>query len=147
MFGVVPKALWEKKAPADVANRITMTMRPLIVRDGSHTMLIDAGLGDKESDKFYRMRGDGDCGGFGEVPVAPRALPEHEPSSVCEIATLPQSALLYRLSGDYNPIHAARAASLQPVRRSRALGAPRADSLRKDRSVQGLFWVARSARL
>lgn len=52
------------------------------------------------------MRGDGDCGGFGEVPVAPRALPEHEPSSVCEIATLPQSALLYRLSGDYNPIHA-----------------------------------------
>jgi len=55
MFGVVPKALWEKKAPADVANRITMTMRPLIVRDGSHTMLIDAGLGDKESDKFYRM--------------------------------------------------------------------------------------------
>ncbi len=28
------------------------------------------------------------------------------PSSVCEIATLPQSALIYRLSGDYNPIHA-----------------------------------------
>jgi methylmalonyl-CoA epimerase len=55
MFGVVPKALWERKAPADTANRITMTMRPLVVRDGSRTMLIDAGLGDKESEKFYRM--------------------------------------------------------------------------------------------
>jgi methylmalonyl-CoA epimerase len=55
MFGVVPKALWEKKAPADDANRITMTMRPLIVRDGKRTMLIDAGLGDKESAKFYSM--------------------------------------------------------------------------------------------
>jgi len=55
MFGVVPKALWEKKAPPDEANRIPMSMRPLIVRDGSQTMLIDAGLGDKESEKFYRM--------------------------------------------------------------------------------------------
>ncbi|MFN7914681.1 MAG: methylmalonyl-CoA epimerase [Vicinamibacterales bacterium] len=55
MFGVVPKALWEKKTAPDESNRIPMTMRPLIVRDGSHTMLIDAGLGDKESEKFYRM--------------------------------------------------------------------------------------------
>lgn len=55
MFGVVPKALWEKKAPPDEANRIAMTMRPLIVRSESGTMLIDAGLGDKESEKFYRM--------------------------------------------------------------------------------------------
>jgi len=55
MFGVVPKALWEKKAPPDEANRIPMIMRPLIVRDGTQTMLIDAGLGDKETEKFYRM--------------------------------------------------------------------------------------------
>ena len=55
MFGVVPKALWEKKATPDESNRIAMTMRPLIVRDGTHTMLIDAGLGDKETEKFYRM--------------------------------------------------------------------------------------------
>jgi len=55
MFGVVPKALWEKKAPADDVNRITMTMRPLIVRDGTRTMLIDAGLGDKESAKFHSI--------------------------------------------------------------------------------------------
>jgi acyl dehydratase len=51
------------------------------------------------------MRGDGGCGGFGEVPEAARPLPESAPSSACEIATLAQSALIYRLSGDYNPIH------------------------------------------
>jgi methylmalonyl-CoA epimerase len=55
MFGVVPRALWERKMPPDDLNRITMTMRPLIVRDGRRTMLIDAGLGDKESEKFYRL--------------------------------------------------------------------------------------------
>lgn len=55
MFGVVPKALWERKAAPDESNRIPMTMRPLIVRDGSRTMLIDAGLGDKETGKFYGM--------------------------------------------------------------------------------------------
>jgi methylmalonyl-CoA epimerase len=55
MFGVVPKALWEKKAPADAANRITLAMRPLLVRDGRRNVLIDAGLGDKESQKFYSL--------------------------------------------------------------------------------------------
>ena len=52
MFGAVPKPLWEKKAPADARNRITMAMRPLIVR-GARTMIIDAGLGDKENEKFH----------------------------------------------------------------------------------------------
>ena len=47
MFGTVPKPLWEKKAPADARNRITLAMRPLVVR-GARTMIIDAGLGDKE---------------------------------------------------------------------------------------------------
>ncbi len=51
MFGVVPKNLWEKKAPADDRNRITLAMRPLIVR-GPRTMIIDAGIGDKESARF-----------------------------------------------------------------------------------------------
>jgi methylmalonyl-CoA epimerase len=55
MFGVVPKVLWEKKTQVDDVNRIPLTMRPLIVRDGTRTMLIDAGIGDKETEKFYRM--------------------------------------------------------------------------------------------
>jgi glyoxylase-like metal-dependent hydrolase (beta-lactamase superfamily II) len=46
MFGVVPKPLWERVAPADERNRIRMGMRPLLVR-GERTLLIDAGCGDK----------------------------------------------------------------------------------------------------
>jgi len=56
MFGVVPKPLWEKQAPADARNRIRLAMRPLVVR-GARTMIIDAGLGDKESAKFCDIYG------------------------------------------------------------------------------------------
>ena len=56
MFGVVPKALWSKKAAADDRNRIALAMRPLVVR-GARTMIIDAGLGDKEADKFLEIYG------------------------------------------------------------------------------------------
>jgi glyoxylase-like metal-dependent hydrolase (beta-lactamase superfamily II) len=51
MFGVVPKPLWERRAPADARNRIRLGMRPLVVRTGTHTVLIDAGIGDKTSAK------------------------------------------------------------------------------------------------
>jgi methylmalonyl-CoA epimerase len=51
MFGVVPKPLWAPKAPPDDRNRITLAMRPLIVR-GARTMIIDAGVGDKEDAKL-----------------------------------------------------------------------------------------------
>jgi methylmalonyl-CoA epimerase len=56
MFGVVPKALWAQQAPPDDRNRILMAMRPLIVR-GARTMLIDAGLGDKDDAKFHEIYG------------------------------------------------------------------------------------------
>jgi glyoxylase-like metal-dependent hydrolase (beta-lactamase superfamily II) len=52
MFGVVPKTLWSAAAPPDEHNRITLAMRPLIVR-GARTMIIDAGLGDQENEKFH----------------------------------------------------------------------------------------------
>jgi methylmalonyl-CoA epimerase len=56
MFGTVPKPLWERKAPADERNRITLAMRPLVVR-GVRTMLIDAGLGAKDDEKFHEIYG------------------------------------------------------------------------------------------
>jgi methylmalonyl-CoA epimerase len=56
MFGTVPKVMWEKRAPADSRNRVTLAMRPLIVR-GARTMLIDAGLGAKESERFHDIYG------------------------------------------------------------------------------------------
>ncbi|MCB2204426.1 MBL fold metallo-hydrolase [bacterium] len=52
MFGVVPKNLWERKNPADAQNRIEMTMRTLVLRDAEHTILVDAGVGRKDSGKF-----------------------------------------------------------------------------------------------
>lgn len=51
MFGVVPKPLWERRAPADDRNRIAMSVRPLLVRTGGANILIDAGIGDKMSEK------------------------------------------------------------------------------------------------
>jgi methylmalonyl-CoA epimerase len=56
MFGTVPKPLWEKKAPPDARNRITLAMRPLVVR-GARTMIIDAGMGGKEDDTFDGIYG------------------------------------------------------------------------------------------
>jgi methylmalonyl-CoA epimerase len=55
MFGVVPRGLWEKRLPPDDSNRIPLSMRPLIVRDGKQTLLIDAGCGDKMDAKNARI--------------------------------------------------------------------------------------------
>ena len=51
------------------------------------------------------LRADGGFGGpSGPSPPA-HVLPQGAPNLVCDIATTPQSALIYRLSGDYNPLH------------------------------------------
>lgn len=57
------------------------------------------------------LRGDGGQGGFGDVPPQPEPLPERAPDLSASFPTLPQQALIYRLSGDYNPIHADPAAA------------------------------------
>jgi len=51
MFGTVPKVLWERRAPADDRNRISLGLRPLLVKTPGHIVLIDAGIGDKMSGK------------------------------------------------------------------------------------------------
>jgi glyoxylase-like metal-dependent hydrolase (beta-lactamase superfamily II) len=51
MFGVVPKPLWEKRAPADDRNRISLASRPLLVQGSTRTLLIDGGIGNKMSPK------------------------------------------------------------------------------------------------
>ena len=56
MFGTVPRTLWEKRLPPDDRNRITMGLRPLIVR-GERTLLIDAGCGDKMDAKNTEIYG------------------------------------------------------------------------------------------
>jgi len=51
-------------------------------------------------------RGNGGFGGPSGPSRPPQPLPDREPDTTVDIATLPQSALLYRLNGDYNPLHA-----------------------------------------
>lgn len=51
-------------------------------------------------------RGNGGCGNGGEQPEPFPALPARPCDTEMTIPTLPQAALIYRLSGDYNPLHA-----------------------------------------
>jgi glyoxylase-like metal-dependent hydrolase (beta-lactamase superfamily II) len=57
MFGVVPKALWERRIPADERNRIPLGLRCLLVETPDALVLIDTGVGNKESDKFLSIYG------------------------------------------------------------------------------------------
>ncbi|TRZ46078.1 MBL fold metallo-hydrolase [Robertkochia solimangrovi] len=53
MFGVVPKSIWNKTNPADQNNMIDIAARALLIEDGNRLILIDTGLGDKQSEKFF----------------------------------------------------------------------------------------------
>jgi glyoxylase-like metal-dependent hydrolase (beta-lactamase superfamily II) len=53
MFGVVPKSIWQRTNPADSNNLIDMSMRCMLIEDGDRLILIDTGLGAKQSDKFF----------------------------------------------------------------------------------------------
>lgn len=53
MFGVVPKSIWQKTNPADQNNMCDWALRCLLIEDGNRLMLIDAGIGDKQSEKFF----------------------------------------------------------------------------------------------
>lgn len=53
MFGVVPKSLWNRTNPADENNLIDIAARCLLIEDGDKLILIDTGMGDKQSEKFF----------------------------------------------------------------------------------------------
>jgi glyoxylase-like metal-dependent hydrolase (beta-lactamase superfamily II) len=67
MFGVVPKPLWERKIPADASNRIPMGMRCLLVEHDVGLVLVDTGLGNKESAKFHDLYGIENAGTDGRT--------------------------------------------------------------------------------
>ena len=63
MFGVVPKVIWNKLNPADENNLCTWSMRCMLVVDGERRILIDTGMGTKQSEKFfshYYLHGEGE---------------------------------------------------------------------------------------
>ena len=53
MFGVVPKSIWQKTNPADKNNMVKIAARCLLIESGSRLVLIDAGMGNKQSEKFF----------------------------------------------------------------------------------------------
>lgn len=53
MFGVVPKVLWQRINPPDEKNLCTWAMRCLLIDNGNRRILIDTGIGDKQSEKFF----------------------------------------------------------------------------------------------
>ena len=53
MFGVVPKTIWNKTNPADANNLIDIAARCMLIEDGNRLILIDTGMGNKQSDKFF----------------------------------------------------------------------------------------------
>jgi len=53
MFGVVPKTIWQKSNPADENNMCTWAMRLLLIEEGKRLTLIDTGIGNKQSEKFF----------------------------------------------------------------------------------------------
>jgi glyoxylase-like metal-dependent hydrolase (beta-lactamase superfamily II) len=53
MFGAVPKTIWSKTNPADQNNLIDIAARCLLIEDGKRLILIDSGMGNKQSEKFF----------------------------------------------------------------------------------------------
>jgi glyoxylase-like metal-dependent hydrolase (beta-lactamase superfamily II) len=57
MFGVVPKPMWERRAPADAQNRILLGLNTVLVRTGKHTVVIETGIGNKIGAKLRAIYG------------------------------------------------------------------------------------------
>jgi glyoxylase-like metal-dependent hydrolase (beta-lactamase superfamily II) len=57
MFGVIPKPLWEKKAPPDARNRIELAMNCILIRTGGKRIFVETGAGDKMSPKLSAIYG------------------------------------------------------------------------------------------
>jgi glyoxylase-like metal-dependent hydrolase (beta-lactamase superfamily II) len=53
MFGVVPKVIWNKTNPADSNNLVDVAARCLLIQDTNRLILIDTGIGNKQSDTFF----------------------------------------------------------------------------------------------
>jgi acyl dehydratase len=58
-------------------------------------------------------RGDGGFGGPPRQPPEPHPIPSRVPDAVCDLSTRPEAALIYRLSGDLNPLHSDPAVAKQ----------------------------------
>jgi glyoxylase-like metal-dependent hydrolase (beta-lactamase superfamily II) len=83
MFGVVPKPLWARRVAPDERNRIPLALRGLLVEHDAGLVLVDTGLGNKESAKFQDIYGVENAGQGGRTQLED-ALAElgHAPADV-----------------------------------------------------------------
>jgi glyoxylase-like metal-dependent hydrolase (beta-lactamase superfamily II) len=56
-FGVVPKIMWSRKAPADEKNYVTAGLNSLLIRTGKQTVLVETGMGNKLSERMVKFYG------------------------------------------------------------------------------------------
>jgi glyoxylase-like metal-dependent hydrolase (beta-lactamase superfamily II) len=76
MFGTVPKTIWSGLAPPDADNRIRLAARSLVIRAGDRVFMIDAGMGDRWTDKMRRIY---------DIQLRPDDDPGLDPGSVTDI--------------------------------------------------------------
>lgn len=76
MFGTVPKTIWSKLAPPDDDNRIRLAARSLIIRSEDRVFMVDAGIGDRWTDKLRRIY---------DIQPRPDEGADFEPDSVTDI--------------------------------------------------------------
>jgi glyoxylase-like metal-dependent hydrolase (beta-lactamase superfamily II) len=69
MFGIVPKALWARRAPPDDRNRIPLALRCLLIEHDDGLVLIDTGIGNKENSKFIDIYGVDNAGHGGRTKL------------------------------------------------------------------------------
>jgi glyoxylase-like metal-dependent hydrolase (beta-lactamase superfamily II) len=55
MFGVVPKTLWQRRIPANADNQILLGLNSVVVRTGKHTVVIETGIGNKQTAKMRQI--------------------------------------------------------------------------------------------
>ena len=150
--------------PLPVAGTVIGTNRVTAVIDKGEgrgaIMLTECKVTDKKSGEAICTwssslfcRADGGFGGPSGPSAPPLPIPSTAPDAVCDLATLPQAALIYRLSGDYNPLHAdpayaAKAGFKMPILHGRATFSVAAHALlktccnydaRRFKSMEGRF--------
>src|SRR5215472_12664922 len=55
MFGVIPRVMWEKRIKPDERNTIALGLNSLLVRTGTHNVLIETGIGNKLTEKLHAI--------------------------------------------------------------------------------------------
>ena len=76
MFGTVPKTIWSKLAPPDDDNRILLAARSLVIRTTERVLIVDAGLGDRWTEKLRRIY---------DIRPGPSADLAFDPASVTDV--------------------------------------------------------------